>query len=256
MNNALKYISLFLVVATAGYCEAYGQLYPERKHIRSGNKGYEKLDYGAAEGDYRTAVSKNPTSFESSFNLGDALYKQERFEEAENTFNDLLENTLMNEQQAAKAYHNLGNAQFAQQKLKEAAESYMKSLALNPNDLETKFNLAYVQKLLEDQQGGGGGGDSQDDQNQDGNNDQNNPEGRNGENDPQEGDRDEDKDGQKDEQNQGQQEKPDAKQQREGAISKEDAAKMLESMQQQEDKTRDKVNEKQAASTSKSGKNW
>ena len=257
MNNALKYISLFLVVAAAGCCEAYGQLYPERKHIRSGNKDYEKLDYSASEGDYRTAVSKNPASFEASFNLGDALYRQERFEEAENTFNALLENTLMTEKQAAKAFHNLGNTQFAQQKLKEAEESYMKSLALNPDDLETKYNLAYVQKLLEDQQGGGG--DGQDDQNQDGNDgqdQQNNPDGQSGENDPQEGDRDQDTDGQQDQQNQDQQEKPEARQQREGAISKEDAAKMLESMQQQEDKTRDKVNEKQATATTKSGKNW
>lgn len=254
----MKYIVLFIALAAAGCCEAYGQLYPERKHIRSGNKDYEKLDYGAAEGDYRAAAAKNPASFGASFNLGDALYKQERFEEAENTFSGLLENTLMTQQQAAKAYHNLGNAQFAQQKLKEAEESYMRSLALNPDDLETKYNLAYVQKLLEEQQGGGDG-DGQDDQNQDGNDNQdqqNNPDGQNGDNDPQEGDRDQDQDGKQDQQDQEQQEKPEAREQREGAISKEDAAKMLESMQQQEDKTRDKVNEKQATATTKSGKNW
>lgn len=257
MNNALKYISLLVVVAAAGCCDAFGQLHPERKHIRSGNKDYEKLDYGASEGDYRTAVSKNPASFEASFNLGDALYKQERFEEAENTFNGLLEETLMTGQQAAKAFHNLGNTQFAQQKLKEAEESYMRSLALNPDDLETKYNLAYVQKLLEDQQGGGGGQDDQNDQQGDNNQDnRNDPDGQSGDSDPQEGDRDEDKEDRQDGEGQDPQEKPEAQQQREGAISKEDAAKMLESMQQQEDKTRDKVNEKQAATTTKSGKNW
>ncbi len=147
--SSTKYIIGLLVFLVAGCWQAAGQRYPERRHIRSGNRDYEKLDYVAAEEKYRTAVSKNDASFEAAFNIGDALYKQEWFDEAENAFGKLLENKTLTGQQTAKTLYNLGNAQFAGQKLKEAAESYMRSLIINPNDLEAKYNLAYVQKLLD-----------------------------------------------------------------------------------------------------------
>lgn len=277
MNSRIKYISVFLFLLAAGYSQAYAQLYPERKHVRKGNKDYEALEYGASEGDYRTAAMKNPGSFEAMFNLGDALCKQERFEEAENTFNGILENGQaygLDEAKAAQVFHNLGNAQFGQRKLKEAAESYANSLVHNPSDMETKYNLAYVQKLLENQQGGGGGGNDDQNQDNDRNQDQNQDQNQGGDNkqdkndgqgdqDQDKGDENQDKgddkqDGQdKQDQNQNQPDKPDATPpQREGAMSVADAEKMLEAMQQEEDKTRDKVNEKQAVTTTKSGKNW
>ena len=268
MKSNLRHISVFLLLLAVGCSEAYAQMYPERKHIRKGNKDYEALDYGASEGDYRTAAMKNPGSFEAMYNLGDALYKQERFEEAENTFKGIIDNSqqyLLDEARAAKVFHNLGNAQFGQRKLKEAAESYASSLIYNPSDMETKYNLAYVQKLLENEQQGGGGNDDQNnDQNQDqnqggdGNNDQNQDKNdQQGDQKEDQGDDQKDKGGEDKNDQQNQPDKPSVNPpKREGAMSVADAEKMLESMQQEEDKTRDKVNEKQAVTTTKSGKNW
>lgn len=276
MNNPAKYITVVVLAALAFCAEAAAQMHPERKHIRAGYRDYEALDYGASEGDFRTAAMKNPASFEAMFNLGDALYKQERYEEAENTFKAILENPqeyMLDGDRAAKVQHNLGNVQFAQQKLKEAAESYENSLMSNPSDLETKFNLAYVQKLMEEQENGGGDNDDNQDQNQDQDQNQNQNDQSDGndnkDQDKQDGDQEQDqseKDDKSgdDEQEKGDQpdkpdqsEKPEGQPQpREGAMSKADAEKMLEIMQQEEDKTRDKVNEKQAATTTKSGKNW
>lgn len=257
MNNALKYIVVSVLLAAAGCCRLVAQMHPERRHVRAGYKDYETLEYGASEGDFRTAVTKNPLSYEAALNLGDALYRQERFEEAENTFGTLLGNPLLTEKQAAEAFHNLGNAQFGQQKLQEAAESYMKSLMLNPDDLETKYNLAYVQKLLEDQQQDGGGGDNDPNQDQDNDPDQDQSQGGDNDQDPNQ-DQDRNQDENRDQnQDQGQnEEKPQPDQPREGAMSKADAEKLLEALQQEEDKTREKVNEKQTATSTKSGKNW
>ena len=42
----------------------------------------------------------------------------------------------------AEAFYNLGNAQFKQQKYKEALESYKQSLRLNPADQQAKYNYA------------------------------------------------------------------------------------------------------------------
>lgn len=265
MSNRVIKISLsVLCLAMLGCGEAYAQKHPERRHIRAGNKDYEALEYGAAEGDYRSALIKEPDSYEAAFNLGDALYKQERFEEAESVFNQILENPnlALTKEQEAKVKYNIGNAQFGQQKLKEAVTSYVESLIVNPDDIEAKYNLAYVQKLLENEpQGGGGGGDGQNDENKQ-NQDQNqdpNQENNSGEEQDQEGDQQDDERNQDDPgEDDGQPEKPEPgeESEREAAISKDDAEKMLDAIQMQEDKTREKVNEQKKATVGRSGKNW
>ena len=133
--------------------DVMAQQFPERRHIRGGNRDYEAQDYQAAEQAYRTAAIKNQQSVEAEFNLADALYRQGRHEEAENALKNLTKREgAMTVQQAAQAHYNLGNAQFAQQKLQEALESYKQSLRLNPDDVEAKFNYAYTKKLLEQNQ--------------------------------------------------------------------------------------------------------
>ena len=148
-HTLLLRTALSVVLLLCLHTSLSAQLFPERKHIRSGNKAYEALDYAAAEQDYRQAQIDTPTSAEAAFNLADALYKQGRYEEAENTLKALSEKPeALTAEQAAKVYHNLGNAQFQQQKLSEALESFKQSQRINPDDLETKYNLAYTECQL------------------------------------------------------------------------------------------------------------
>ena len=128
-------------------------------------------------GGFREALAKEPSSFAAAFNLADALYKQGDYAGAAEVLGALAERSDLTPGQRAKVFHNLGNDMFAQQKLKEAADFYKQSLRENPADLETKYNLAYVQKLLEEQQQEGGGGD---DRNQNQNQDQNGNQNRDG----------------------------------------------------------------------------
>src|ERR1700746_2696203 len=58
----------------------------ERKSIREGNKLYEEKKYTEAEKKYNQALEKNKNSFEGTFNLGDALYKLEKYKEAGEKF--------------------------------------------------------------------------------------------------------------------------------------------------------------------------
>jgi tetratricopeptide (TPR) repeat protein len=252
-------LALLCVAAVAGGTESYGQKYPERRHIRAGNLDYEAQDYPASEGDYRTALEKDSSSFAARFNLGDALYKQERFEEAEKEFAALADSPVFESvEQAGKVFYNLGNAQFSQKKLKEALESYKMSLRVNPGDLEAKYNLAYVQKLLEEQENEGGGGSGEQDKQDEQNEQQQNQNDGQGEQqqDPQGQEEDENE---QDGQNEGEQDKPEPSgenQPAEAVISREDAEKMLETIQSQEDKTREKVNDQQKVTVGRSGKNW
>lgn len=275
-SNVTTYTAIIraAAVATAVLCcgEAFAQQYPERRHIRSGNNSYEKQDYVEAEERYRTAVAKSPVSYEAAFNLADALYKQEKYADAAEILKPLAENPALTAVQRAKVFHNLGNAMFSQQKLQEALDYYKSSLRNNPNDMETKYNLAYVKRLLDQQKNDKNQDDqNQNDQNQNGddqkNNDQSQDKNQQDEDkkDDQSGDQNKDK-GDQNDQNKNQDNNGDGEQQpekpepqngdRPGAISRENAESILNAMQQQEDKTRDKVNTQKAVTVGRSGKNW
>ena len=108
---------------------------------------------------YERALEAAPESFEATYNLGNALYKAERFDKAEQTMRKAAADSLRADGERAEAFYNLGNAQFKQQKYKEALESYKQSLRLNPADQQAKYNYAYTKRLLDDNKDGGGGGE-------------------------------------------------------------------------------------------------
>lgn len=287
-RSSLLKIGLLVVAAAWLQCgEAFAQAHPERRQIRSGNGDYEQQDFAGAEERYRAALERAPQSYEAAFNLSDALYRQQKYDEAAQTLGQLSERTDLTPAQRAKVMHNLGNVRFAQQKLQEAADCYKESLRARPDDLETKYNLAYVQQMMQqqqnqqDQQNNQQNQDqnqnqqnqqnqsdqNQQNQNQDqqGQNDQNrnNPndqQNQQGENDPQQSDqnRDQDQNGQNDRGNGERKDQPrsDQPQRGQGQISREDAESILDALQQQEDKTREKVNAQKAVSVGASGKNW
>ena len=160
------YTLLFLLTAAA----AGAQQMPERSLVRKGNRQYAKGNYEESIRRYEQALEAVPGQFEATYDLGNALYKAERFDRAEQTLRQAAADTLRPETELAEAYYNLGNAQFKQQKYKEALESYKQSLRLNPSDMEAKYNYAYTKRLLDQDQNGGGGNDQQ---NQDQDQDQN-----------------------------------------------------------------------------------
>ena len=53
----------------------------ERKLVREGNNQYEEGNFSDAEVQYRKALTENPNYYKGKFNLGDAMYNQENYEE-------------------------------------------------------------------------------------------------------------------------------------------------------------------------------
>jgi Ca-activated chloride channel family protein len=86
---------------------------------------------------------------EAIFNLGDAIYKQNRNEDAAKQFL-LASKTLIDPKQKAQAFHNLGNAYLQDKKYEEAVNAYKQGLKLNPNDRDSKYNLAYANAKLKE----------------------------------------------------------------------------------------------------------
>lgn len=257
----LLYIILFLF-ATAG---AQAQELPERSLVRKGNRQYNKGNYEQAIGRYEQALQAVAGQFEATYNLGNALYKAERFDRAEQTMQQAAADSLRADTERAEAFYNLGNAQFKQQKYKEALESYKQSLRLNPSDMEAKYNYAYTKRLLDQNKdgGGGGGGDDKKDQDKDQNKDQNDKGQQNpnqkGDQKDQKGNPNDQKGDQNQQQNPSQGDK-EGKGDQQGqptpsGISPQEQQQMLDAIQSQEDKTQEKLKEKQGVVV-RGKKNW
>ena len=115
--------------------------------LSSGNEAYEKKEYETALKKYSDALALDPNYAPAEFNTANTYYRQEKMDEAIREFRRIAKTSEIEETQA-KAYHNLGNAYLQNSKLKEAIEAYKNSLRINPDDHETRYNLAFAQRML------------------------------------------------------------------------------------------------------------
>ena len=252
----LLYIFPFLLAAAG----VSAQSMPERSLVRKGTRQYNKGNYEQAISRYEQALQAVAGQFEATYDLGNALYKAERFDRAEQTMQQAATDSLRTDDERAEAFYNLGNAQFKQQKYKEALESYKQSLRLNPADMEAKYNYAYTKRLLdENKDGGGGGGNDDKDQNKDQN--QQNQQNQDQQNkDQQDKDQKGDPKDQQGDQKQNPQDNKGDKGDQQGqptpsGISPQEQQQMLDAIQAQEDKTQEKLKEKQGVVV-RGKKNW
>lgn len=234
LTQKASFIFLFAIIL-ADTDSSYAQIpftsQPEKTETRKGNKEFNKGNYADAEADYKKALDRKNNMPEATFNLGDAVYQQKRYEEAVKQFQLSAQNNP-DPKVKAKAYHNLGNAHLEQEKWQEAVKAYKSALKINPNDADTKYNLAYANEKLRQQQQGGGGQNNKKDQQKDKQNQKQNEQKEN--NKDQQQDQQQAKD-QQQKQQQGQQSK----------LSKEEAEQMLQALQNEEQKTNQKVQQKQ-----------
>lgn len=214
---------------------------------------YQKGKYTDASKKLESSLDKSPNTIEGSFNLGDSYFREERYEEAAEKFQESVD-LAVNPELKSKAYHNLGNSQLQSGKLKESIESYKQALRLNPQDNDARYNLAFAMKKLKEQEQQ----QQQQDQNKDQNKDQEDKkdqEEQQNQDKKQDKDQEGDQEKKEDQENQSkeqeskegdnkEQEKkpqPQAGEEKENQISKEDAARILEALKNQEQETQDKL---------------
>ena len=207
----------------------------ERKYIREGNKYFKNKEYDNSEISYRKALEEKSNSFEALFNLGDALYKQEKFEDAAGEFNGLSQ-TGNDRLCRASSFHNMGNSLLKANKIEESINAFKNALRNNPDDLETKYNLAYAQDLLQQQQ--------QQQQQQDQNRDK---EQEDQEKQDQQQEEDQEQENRQQQPEQSREEQQERQQQPQPQqISKEDAERLLEALANDEKTLQEKLKKAQA----------
>lgn len=245
---------LFILLVVLPNCLFAQENAAANEQIDKGNTLYKEGKFGEAEVNYREGQANGADPFISGFNLGDALFKQERYEEAATAFQSLPNLTDDKEKKAA-AFHNLGNSFLKAQKYQESVEAFKQSLRNNPRDLDTKYNLAYAKRLLQEQQ-------QQQQQNQDNQDNQDKEDQKEDQQQQQNQDNqdkknEEQKQDEQQQQNQDQQQQDQQQQQQEqqqeNKISKEDAERMLDALNQDEKEIRDRL-EKQKVKVGVKGK--
>lgn len=252
MSGTKMYIANRISVLIAlSFLSAFSFAQNEKKLILEGNKHYKKENYSEAEKSYARALNKNKDSYKGAFNLGNAYYQQGKYEEAAEQF-QLLTHRATSKDTLAKAYHNLGNALMKLKKYEEGANAYKNALKNNPNDEDTRYNLAYAQQMLKQQQQQNK--DNKDKKEEKKNKDKKDEQNKDDNKDKEEKDKkDQDK---KDEKDKKDEESKEEEKPKKEEISKEDAQRLLDALQNDEKNLQDKNKKGKAGVKVQIEKDW
>ena len=131
----------------------------DRLLVRQGNRLYRKQQFAKSEVEYRKAIARNAENSQAIYNLGCALMQQQKASAASVQY-ERAGKLETNKIRKAKVYHNIGVICQTHQMYGEAVKAYEEALRNNPNDNETRYNLALCKRQNKQQNKGGGGKDN------------------------------------------------------------------------------------------------
>ena len=263
----------FLLASFYGSAQDEAQLSMSNNYIFEGNSIVDD-DFIEAEKKYRLGVSAKQNNVVGSYNLGNAYYKSELYDEAMLRHLEAIKNSV-SKLEKHNAYHNIGNTLMQQKRCQEAVSAYKDALRNNPTDNETRYNLALAQECAKEQGNGDGDGDDEDkdkDKDKDKDDKENSDENKDKEEknkdkegedeDKKEGNDKEDEDG-KPKEDTGNQENKDPNKDKgrpkpqPGKISPQQVKNLLEAMNNEEKKVQEKMNASKTKGIKvKSEKDW
>ena len=148
-NKAVKF-ALLLPIA---YCllpiDAAAQ--DDKAIIKKGNDAYNKNEFEKAAEQYQKVTTKTPANATAQYNLGNALYKSDKKDEAVNAYESATTNTT-SKNEKSKAFYNKGVVLQNDKKLLECISAYKNALKLNPQDDDARQNLQKALQQLKQQQ--------------------------------------------------------------------------------------------------------
>jgi Ca-activated chloride channel family protein len=230
MNIASKTTLASLLLIASSLFPVISKAQNDKALIKKGNEAYEKKEYDNAIKNYQQAAEKNPANSTAQYNLGNALYKNNKTDEAVQAYDGALSNATSNADKA-KAFYNKGVVLQNNKKLPECIEAYKNALKLNPQDEDARQNL---QRALQQQK------EQQKKENKD----------KKEEKKPKDEKKQKEKDKPKDEEKQ-EQPKPQP-----SKLTKQDAEEKLKALLQQEKNLQDKLRKVNTATSAKPEKDW
>ncbi len=213
------------LAAVASVAEAQS----ERRLIRESYKLYNDSNYAGAQEASVKAMAEAPNSFEANFNYADALFKQQKVDEALEQYEKMAA-TETDKARLGKLYHNIGNCHYVKKEFDKSIDAYKRSLKAAPADNATRYNLVAAQKMRDKKD------DNQQNQQQQ-------------QQDQQQQDQQQQRQDQQQNQNQQQQ-------QQQQQMDKEEAQRLLDAVQQDENELQEKRKQMREAQPHRIEKNW
>ncbi|HHT9110231.1 MAG TPA: tetratricopeptide repeat protein [Candidatus Brocadiaceae bacterium] len=139
-----------------------GWIDPLADKIREGNQRYQDGKYNEALDKYVNAQLESPNTPHIDFNIADTQYKRGKYDEAVQSYEKVMKSG--NAEMRAKSSFNMGNTLYRQGKTTEAQESYKKTIDIideleskGNRDLDTLknnalYNYEYIEKKKEEEQ--------------------------------------------------------------------------------------------------------
>ena len=249
---------LFLLASISGSAqEEAAQISLSNNYVFEGNSLVNE-NFIEAEKKYRLGVSAKQNNAAGSYNLGNAYYKSELYDEAMLRHLEAVNNSG-SKLEKHKAYHNIGNTLMQQKRCKEAVSAYKNALRNSPSDDESRYNLALAQECAKEQ-GDGKGEDKDKDRDENKDDKENSDENKDNEEknkdkggedeEKKEGDDKEDEDGKPKDDNGNQNDKDPNKDKGQpkpqpGKMSPQQVKNLLEAMNNEEKKVQEKMNASQ-----------
>jgi tetratricopeptide (TPR) repeat protein len=111
-----------------------------------GNRFYAQGQYDRALESYQRASAERPDLFQLDYNIGNTLHRLGDYARA---VEETQRATAATDSDLAfRAYYSLGNHHFRLGQLQAAFDAYKQALILNPDDLDSKYNLEVVARLM------------------------------------------------------------------------------------------------------------
>ncbi len=192
----------------------------ENENIKKGNEAYKKADFKLAANDYDAAAKKNENNSIAHYNLGNALYKSDKKEEAIKAY-EKAESTAKKTMEKSNASYNKAVVLQNGKKLEECINAYKNALKHDPTNEDARHNLQIALKKQQQEK--------QKEQQE----------------------KKDKKDDQKDKKDKKDEPKPQP-----SNISKKDAEQKLQALLQKEKELQDKLHKVNAASPNRPEKDW
>lgn len=131
---------LFIIISGSGFAQS-------NKILQHANKAYQKKDYVKAADLYNKVLEKESSNGTAQFNMGNAMYKSDKKEDAVKLYDNAAAN-LNEPEKKSNAYYNKGVVLQNDNKLNECIAAYKKALIEDPANEDARQNL---QKALQQQ---------------------------------------------------------------------------------------------------------
>ncbi|MCH5176521.1 MAG: tetratricopeptide repeat protein [Prevotellaceae bacterium] len=246
----------FIFTLLAAFCNHAQAQNTARDHVRLGNRQQRTENYQRAETHYQRAIQRDSTLLEAYYNIANTQILQSHDSAAIANYRHAAQLPTGNHRKRQAIHHNLGNAYYAQgisamnaqngndaQFFQQAVDTYKEALRQNPDDNETRYNLAKAQYMLKK---------SQQNQQQNQQNKQNKQQQNDQQQQKQDQPKPEDKQDQKDKQ---QQQQPQQPEQKKDQMDDNTAEQLLNSAQQDEKQVQRKLQQQQGG-TRRLEKDW